>query len=149
MLADSPSMTAPGRTRVRNLFLRLLGIIVAIAFGSLGRQVLLLYGDHGLLPACPVAKQALVTVFRFGCSDTLLWWGTVAGVALGCGLALGLASRWLVGAAWLLYLFYVAVGQGFLSFPWDNLLLESALFALFGSPGGWRLREARAPRGHA
>src|SRR5215813_9680471 len=112
MLADSPSMTAPGRTLVRNLFLRLLGIIVAIAFWSLGRQVLLLYGDHGLLPACPVAKQALVTVFRFG-------------------LALGLASRWLVGAAWLLYLSYVAVGQDFLSFQWDNLLLESTFFALF------------------
>lgn len=144
MLAD-PTMIPPGRTLVRNLFLRLLGVIFVIAFWSLGRQVLVLYGDHGLLPACPVATQALATIFRLGCGDRLLWWGTVAGAALGCGLALGLAPRWLLGAAWLLYLSYVSIGQDFLSFQWDNLLLESSFFALFVAPGGWRLRDAPPP----
>jgi len=145
MLADTTAISRPGRALVRNLFLRLLGVVFVLAFWSLGRQVLLLYGTHGLLPVCPIAARVPVTLFRFACSDALLWWGTVAGAALGVGLAGGLAPRWLLGAAWLLYLSYVGVGQDFLSFQWDNLLLESSLFALFVTPSGWRLRDAPPP----
>src|SRR5262249_17083866 len=145
VLADTTAMTRPGRARVRTLFLRRLGVVFVLAFWPLGRQVLLLYGAHGLLPACPVAAQVPVTLFRFACSDRLLWWGTVAGATLGAGLAAGLAPRWLLGAAWLLYLSYVGIGQEFLSFQWDNLLLESSFFALFVTPSGWRLRDAPPP----
>ena len=145
MLADTTAISRPGRALVRNLFLRLLGVVFVLAFWSLGRQVFLLYGTHGLLPVCPIAARVPVTLFRFACSDALLWWGTVAGAALGVGLAGGLAPRWLLGAAWLLYLSYVGVGQDFLSFQWDNLLLESSLFALFVTPSGWRLRDAPPP----
>src|SRR5262249_12060057 len=145
MLADPASMTPPARALVRNLFLRLLGVVFVIAFWSLGRQVLVLYGEHGLLPACPVAPHLPMTVFRLDSSDGLLWWGTVAGGALGCGVVLGLAPRWLLLAAWLLYGSYVRIGQDFLSFQWDNLLLESSFFALFVTPAGWRLRDAPAP----
>jgi len=138
-------MSPPGRALVRNLFLRLLGLVFVIAFWSLGRQVLVLYGEHGLLPACRLAAHTPMTIFRLDCSDGSLWWGTVAGGALGCGLVLGLAPRWLLLAAWLLYGSYVRIGQDFLSFQWDNLLLESSFFALFVTPGGWRLRDAPAP----
>src|SRR5262249_60785277 len=92
-------MTRPGRARVRNLFLRLLGVVFVLAFWSLGRQVLLLYSTRGLAPACPIAAQVPATLFRFACGDALLWWGTVAGAALGAGLAAGLAPRWLLLAA--------------------------------------------------
>ena len=145
MLADTTTMTRPSRVHVRNLFLRLLGVVVVLAFWSLGRQVLLLYGTHGLAPACPIAPQVPMTLFRFACSDALLWWGTVAGAVLGAGLAAGLAPRWLLVAAWLLYLSYVGIAQEFLSFQWDNLLLESSFFAFFVTPPGWRLRDAPSP----
>ena len=134
-----------GRSRVRDLFVRVLGAIFVVAFWSLGRQVVLLYGERGLEPACPLAGHALLTVFRLHCSDGLLWWGTVAGGALGVVLALGLVPRWTLIACWALYLSYVRIGQDFLSFQWDNLLLESAFFAIFVTPGGWRLRGAPLP----
>ncbi len=133
------------RTRVRNVFVRALGVIFVIAFWSLGSQVVLLYGERGLQPACPAATEALVTIFRLHCSDGWLSWGTVAGAVLGTVLALGYAPRWALLGCWLLYTSYVTVGQVFLSFQWDNLLLESAFFALFVTPGGWRLRDGRPP----
>lgn len=138
-------MTPVGRSHIRDVFVRLLGVIFVVAFWSLGRQVLVLYGERGLLPACPVAGQALVTIFRFHCSDALLWWGTLVGAAFGVTLALGVVPRWALLGCWLLYASYVNVGQDFLSFQWDNLLLESGFFALFVTPGGWRLRDGRAP----
>src|SRR5262249_18442142 len=135
----------PGRVHVRNLFLRLLGVVFVLAFWSLGRQVLLLYGTHGLSPACPIAAQVPVTLFRFACNDALLWWGTVAGAVLGTRLAAGLAPRCLLVAGCLLSLSYVGVGEEFLSFQWDTLLLESSFFAFFVTPSGWRLRDAPPP----
>jgi lipase maturation factor 1 len=133
------------RSRVRDTFVRLLGAIFVVAFWSLGRQVVLLYGEHGLQPGCRVAARALETFFRLHCSDAWLWWGTVAGGMLGVVLALGLVPRWTLVACWALYLSYVRIGQDFLSFQWDNLLLESAFFAVFVTPGGWRLRGAPPP----
>src|SRR5262249_27696757 len=90
--------------------------------------------------------QVAVPLFGFAWNDALLWWGTVAGAVLGTGLAAGLAPRWLLVAGWLLYLSYVGVGEEFLSFQWDNLLLESSFFAFFVTPSGWRLRDAPPPR---
>ena len=138
-------MTSLPRGLVRDCFVRVLGVIFVIAFWSLGRQVLLLYGERGLEPACPVAAHALLTLFRWHCSDGWLWWGTVAGGALGAVLAMGLMPRCTLVACWALYLSYVRIGRDFLSFQWDNLLLESALFAFFVTPGGWRLRDAPPP----
>ena len=103
------------RSRVRDTFVRLLGVIFVVAFWSLGRQVVFLYGERGLEPACPVAARALGTVFRLHCSDAWLWWGTVSGAVLGGVLALGLVPRWTLVACWALYLSYVRIGQDFLS----------------------------------
>ncbi len=133
------------RVHVRDLFVRALGVSFVIAFWSLGRQASWLYGARGLLPACPVAGRALVTIFRLHCSDGALWWGTVAGAVLGVVLALGFVPRWALLGCWLLYVSYVNVGQDFLSFQWDNLLLESGFFALFVTPGGRRLQSGGAP----
>jgi hypothetical protein len=133
-------MTAP-RARVRNVFLRLLGVIFAVAFVSLAVQARVLWGTRGLLPVCPVPDGAGPSLFHWWCDDAAL-----VGVAwLGAGVSLGLvflvAPRWCLAACWALYLSYVNVGQDFLSFQWDNLLLESAFFAFFVAPGrldGWR-----------
>src|SRR5262249_28218371 len=44
---------------------------------------------------------------------------------------------------WLFYLSLTVVGQDFLSFQWDALLLESGLLAVLIAPWGWRLDRAR------
>ncbi|MCW5891026.1 MAG: lipase maturation factor family protein [bacterium] len=138
-------MTAPRpRGRVRDLFLRCLGALTAIAFASLWVQLPLLLGSRGLSPACEVAPRAL-SLLRFGCSDALLAATAAGGVLAGLGILLGLAPRLLLPVAWLLYLSLATVGGDFLSFQWDNLLLETLAFALLVAPRGWRPRGAPSP----
>src|SRR5262249_38654148 len=46
--------------------------------------------------------------------------------------------RVLLAALWVLYLSLVSAGQDFLSFQWDNLLLELGFAAILFAPGGIR-----------
>ena len=138
-------MAAP-RARVRNVFLRCLGGIFVVAFASLAVQARVLWGSHGLLPACPVPTFAGPTVFRLWCSDAALVTVAWLGVVPALGLVFMRAPRWCLLACWALYLSFVSVDRQFLSFQWDNLLLESALFALLVAPG--RLDGASAPPPH-
>jgi len=138
-------MNGYGRSRIRDAFVRVLGIVFVVAFWSLGRQVVMLYGARGLLPACEVASGVATSVFRVACNDTLLWWGTAVGSGLGVVLALGLWPRWALLGCLVLYASYARIGQDFLSFQWDNLLLESAFFTLFITPGGRRLARGAPP----
>jgi hypothetical protein len=137
-------VSAP-RARVRNLFLRLLGAVFVLAFASLAVQARVLWGSRGLLPACPVPIEAGPTVFRWWCSDATLVGTAWVGALFGAGLACLVAPRWCLLVCWMLYLSYVSVGQEFLSFQWDNLLLESAFFSLFVTPGGLAGRRAPPP----
>jgi lipase maturation factor 1 len=134
------------RARVRNVFLRLLGGIFAVAFASLAVQARALWGTTGLLPACPAAGAAGPTLFRFWCDDTALVATAWLGLVPSLGLVLLVAPRWCLVACWALYLSYVNVGQEFLHFQWDNLLLETAFFSLFVAPG--RLDGRAAPPPH-
>src|SRR5213080_3095903 len=140
----------PGRGRVRDVFLRLLGVIFLAAFLSLLVQVRLLFGRDGLLPAAAYLDAhgvlAVPTLFWLDASDRALVGLGIAGAILSFGLILNVAPRWCLLALWVLYLSFVSVGQDFLSFQWDNLLLEAAFFTLFVTPGG--LRPQRAPPPH-
>src|SRR5213594_3026579 len=142
----------PGRGRVRDVFLRLLGVIFLAAFLSLLVQVRLLVGREGLLPAVAyldaVRGQGVLTVptlFWLDASDRALVGLAVAGAILSFGLILDVAPRWCLLALWVVYVSFVNVGQDFLSFQWDNLLLEAAFFTLFVTPGGLRPRRAPPP----
>jgi lipase maturation factor 1 len=139
----------PPRGLVRNVFLRLLGVLFVIAFCSLLAQITLLVGPRGLLPAGPYLQglplRDAPSLFHFGASDAMLRGAGLLGVVLGVGLAFGLAPRWCLLGSWALYLSFVHAGQEFFAFQWDNLLLESAFFALFVTPGGLRLRSAPPP----
>ena len=129
---DGPVVTYYGsRARIRDLFVRCLGVIYAAAFVSLLAQVTLLIGEHGLLPA--------------GYSDTTLRAGAVVGTLLSVGLAANVAPRYCLAALGLLYWWFVSIGRDFFFFQWDNLLLESAFFALFVTPGGLRPRDPPSP----
>jgi hypothetical protein len=133
------------------VFLRLLAAIYAIAFGSLAGQVLGLIGSQGATPAHdylgrisasfgPMRLLALPTVFWWGSSDRILEGATWAGVALAVLVFFGRLQRLALLFCFLLYLSFTTVGQEFLGYQWDELLLEAGFLAIFfgGSLAGAR-----------
>ena len=140
----------PPRAHVRDLFLRVLGVVFVAAFLSLLGQVLLLVGSRGLLPLrtylhAPLRFLDAPSLFWLDPGDAALRAGAIAGIVLGVALTIGLAPRWCLVGSWALYLSYVNAGQEFLAFQWDNLLLETAVVALFVAPAGLRPRRAPGP----
>jgi lipase maturation factor 1 len=129
----------------RWLFLRLLGVVYLIAFASLAVQVTGLVGEHGLLPARAFlerahsayggqAYQLLPTVFWLGAGDLALRLVAWGGAVLAVLLILGLAPLSMLVLLWALYLSLTVIGQDFLSFQWDALLLEAGLLAILWAP---------------
>jgi hypothetical protein len=123
---------------VARLFHKLLAVLFGIAWISLGAQVHTLIGSRGLLPLEPfievVREQGLSaldvpTIFLWTSSDAALTAGIGAGLALATAAFFGLAPRLCFGLSTLLYLSYATAGRTFLSFQWDNLLLECGALA--------------------
>ncbi len=143
----------PARAHIRAAFLRILGIIYLIAFLSLLAQLDVLFGSRGLLPVqqyleairSSASLLQVPTVFWISSSGAALHAAAIAGAVLSCGLIFNIAPLYCLIASWALYLSFASVGQDFLSFQWDNLLLESSLFALFLTPRGLRPRHAPPP----
>ena len=126
---------------VFRLFHRLLALNFLIAFASLGRQVDVLVGPRGLLPA-----QEFMEVLRlrpdvgFAQFPTLFWLdpqltylstGITAGVALSVAALLGILPRLLLVALTSLYLSYAVICRDFLAFQWDSMLIEAGFLAIF------------------
>lgn len=151
-------------TLPRRMFLWCMAVIYLAAFVSLYVQIPGLYGNDGLLPARrqlrysgkPLGEQLLS-------SPTLLWLGprlgldTHTAMELLCliGAALSLAAT-LVEALrdsvvffclWALYLSMYQVGQVFLYFQWDNLLLETGFLCILVAPLTF-IRGSRGVREH-
>jgi lipase maturation factor 1 len=126
---------------VAALFGTLLALVSLVAWLSLGSQVHRLVGAHGLLPLADFVEAAreagvarwsrLPTIFLWTQSDGALSAGIAAGVALSLCALLGLRRRLCFALSTALYLSYVVAGRVFLSFQWDNLLLECGLLAAF------------------
>jgi hypothetical protein len=147
---------SPRAAVTRWLFLRLLALVALFAFVSYAVQIRGLVGSHGLLPATEYMERAnslfealpesgrwvLPTLCWAGCSDVALLTMAWLGAALAALLLLGFAQKALLATLWALYLSLVVVGQTFLSFQWDSLLLEALLLSLFVAP--WSMRP-RAP----
>ena len=144
----SPSDHDSRYLRARWLFLRLLGVVYLIAFGSVAVQITGLVGEHGIMPAGKFlqwahsiygadAYTALPTLFWFGAGDTALRTVAWAGAGLSVLLIFGLAPWVTLLLLWALYLSISVAGQDFLSFQWDALLLETGLAALLWAPMGW------------
>ncbi len=136
-------------------FLRLVGATFLIAFGSLREQLEGLIGSRGISPAAeflPWVHQQLGWR-AYGQVPTLCWISTsdgflhglcAAGLALSALAMLGIAQRWSLLALWVLYLSLVSVGDVFLQYQWDSLLLETGFLSIFlASP---RLGPSRATR---
>tara|TARA_B100002003_G_scaffold219048_1_gene220442 strand:+ start:2194 stop:3714 length:1521 start_codon:yes stop_codon:yes gene_type:complete len=132
----------------RWVFLRLLGLIYLIAFASLATQVTGLVGADGILPAGPYLDRLRDTygAQAYRLFPTLLWVSSNDLSLTGlCWLGAGLAALLVAGIApvavlvllWVSYLSLTVVGQTFLGFQWDGLLLEIGLLACFYAPRRW------------
>ena len=138
----------PGKqeyTLTRWLFLRGLGVVYLVAFASLWTQVLGLIGSRGILPAGDFLQSvdASGNPARFWLVPTLGWLNTSddfllflcwGGVALSVLLILGVLPGPVLALLWAFYLSLVNLGQDFLAFQWDALLLETGFLAIFFAP---------------
>ena len=151
-----PSLLPPGSRFTMWLFIRLLAVVYAIAFASIGVQVLGLIGHDGILPARdwltavreqlgPAGRWYVPTLFWFGAGDGALTGLCVAGTALAVLLFVGITPPLTLAALWACYLSLVSVGQDFLSFQWDSLLLEAGFIAIFLAPWRWWSRPGSDP----
>ncbi len=126
---------------VATVFARGLALVSLIAWLSLGAQVQVLIGSRGLLPVADFIEAARgqpgVSLLDL---PTLAWWfhsdgALIAGIGLGAVLSLaalfGFARRLCFALSTVLYLSYVTVARDFLSFQWDNLLIECGFLAAF------------------
>lgn len=135
--------------RVAALFHRLLGLCFLAAFLSLASQVEVLIGSRGLLPIgawleaiSPTSASLLPTWLWLAHSDLALHIGAAAGITLSAFAAMGILPRFAMALLLPLYLGFALGARSFLSFQWDNLLLETALLALLLP------RDRRAPVVH-
>jgi len=137
-------------------FVRGLGATFFIAFASLWVQLKGLIGSRGISPVAeflPWAHERLgwraygriPTLCWISASDGFLSGLCAAGVAFSLLAVGGVAQRWSLLALWALYLSLVAVGDVFLQYQWDSLLLETAFFSVFlASPRLWPNQPVRS-----
>jgi hypothetical protein len=144
----------PRFRQMRSIVLRALGIIYVCAYGSLAVQVDGLIGSRGIWPVGEFLNAwhrafgtkgygQLPTIFWLNASDTALQVVCWGGVVVGALMALGFWPRVSLAVLWAGYLSLVVVGQEFLGYQWDGLLLETGLLAVLLAPGGWWLGQAR------
>ena len=127
------------------IFSRWMALIYLLAFCSLGTQVLGLIGQHGILPVADflhyISQEAGSS--RYWAAPTLGWfnhsnealmflcWG---GAFLSILLFLGILPTLCSFLLWIFYLSLTVLGQDFLGFQWDNLLLETGFLLIFLTP---------------
>jgi len=133
------------------IFLRLLAVIHLIAFISFWTQLSGLIGAHGILPAdsylqrvhAQIGAAAYVRLptlcWQFG-ADRFLGVLCATGIVFSLLLFIDIAPAICLVALWACYLSLVNVGQIFLGFQWDALLLETTFLAIFIAPWSWRRR---------
>ncbi len=129
-----------------------LALVYMAAFASFGSQARGLLGSEGILPVeryLPLGPPSLQLFLR---APTLFWWSrgdlSLLAIAWG-GVALAAVailakphSSWqrsIFGVLYVYYLSIVNVGQIFMEFQWDFLLLEVGFLAIFVGPDRWRV----------
>ncbi|MCC7447971.1 MAG: lipase maturation factor family protein [Anaerolineae bacterium] len=141
----SPSASPSNYVLTRWLFLRGMALIYFFAFASVAVQINGLIGSHGILPAGEFLSsiKASFGVDSYRYVPTLLWLDTsdrflsllvIAGT-LGSILAFfDVLTAPVLAILWVLWLSLVSVGQDFLAFQWDYLLLEVGFLTIFFAP---------------
>ena len=135
----------PGYTVTRWVILRLVGVTYLIAFVSLWSQLDGLVGSTGILPVAEFldAVRSQLGIERYWAVPTLCWLNASdaflhglcsVGVVLAILVILDVAPVLALIGLWVAYLSLVSVGQDFLSFQWDILLLETGFLTIFLAP---------------
>ena len=135
------------------IFARITGLAYLCAFLSLLPQIPGLLGPNGILPAenlltrvtefigpdfAPLSLPTLT--WFFGSSDLSLRLIALLGIAGALALTAGLLRPLSAILPWLCWLSFVNIGQDFLSFQWDTLLLEVGFLLIFLEKPGLRPR---------
>jgi lipase maturation factor 1 len=130
----------------RRVFLHLLGAIYLVAFSSYFVQFEGLYGAEGLIPLREQLRSASKLPFsQFPTAvvwhktlnlDPYLWCNiiVIAGMLLSALATAGYGSAPVMAGCWMLYLSLANVGDVFLFFQWDSLLLETGFLAILFAP---------------
>src|SRR5215831_1114863 len=132
------------RVATVTVFQRLIGAIYVAAFVSLGVQAAGLIGSRGILPAGDylTAIEHATGASRFWFVPTVLWTSPsdamlaavwIIGAICGLIALAGWRQRWMLAICWVLWLSICSVGQDFLGFQWDMLLVETGFLAIFAS----------------
>ncbi|MGH7740292.1 MAG: lipase maturation factor family protein [bacterium] len=132
-------------------FLKVLALCNFFAFFSLKSQIGALIGTEGIEPVLRYLTGGTFEthIAALGSAPTLLWFCPTDGfLKILCDLGM-ISSTVLffdflpficLVVLWISYLSLITVGGDFLSFQWDNLLLECDALAVFLVPLGFRLR---------
>jgi len=141
------SIVPPGFEASRWIFLRGMAVVYFIAFASLSSQVLALVGSDGISPATMFLEAVHSQIGSSGLLyyPTIAWWNSgdamltgmcTAGMVSAIALFIGIVPRAAAFTAWLLYFSLFTVGQVFLGYQWDTLLLEAGFLTIFIAPFG-------------
>ncbi len=139
------SVERPSYRLSNALFLRLLGLCYLAAFLSLWVQVDGLIGSRGIMPARDLLDAArsqlggerwtaLPTLSWLNASDGFLHFLCGAGTLAALLAAIGLVPAPALILCWISYLSLSNVGQPFLDFQWDLLLLETGFLGIWLAP---------------
>lgn len=130
----------------RAIFLQLLGGTYLIAFASHFLQFEGLYGCDGIIPVRQQLDMAerlhwtlYPTLVRLHSSLGLdVYWMcnflSVVGLVLSALAASGYGCAPIIAGCWVSYLSLTTVGDIFMLFQWDSLLLETGFLAIFYAP---------------
>ncbi len=156
------SVELPSYRLSNALFLRLLGLCYLTAFVSLWVQVDGLIGSHGIAPARDFLQAAgsqlggsrwtvLPTLSWLNASDGFLHFLCGAGSLAALLVVAGFLPAPALLVCWASYLSLSNVGQPFLDFQWDLLLLEAGFLGIWLAPVrrlrvGWALEPSPAIR---
>jgi len=136
----------------KEFYLGSLASVYLVAFSSLYIQLPGLYGDHGLLPVKNVVQrepntfadflqQPSLVRFRYKYSmdtESAMDLVCLSGIVLSFLATISSAFRSTLSFSlmWVLYMSLYAVGQTFLWFQWDILLLEAGFLGIIIAPLG-------------
>ena len=154
------SVEPPSYILARRLFLMVLCAVYFMAFASLWVQVQGLIGSEGISPAKEFLEAVGERPGRYWRFPTLFWLHVsdgsisilcIAGMVLSSIAFAGFFQASIFFLLWMIYLSFLIVGQNFMSFQWDILLLEAGFLAIFFAPvlapawGRWKSSGASPP----
>ncbi|CAL1533703.1 unnamed protein product [Lymnaea stagnalis] len=151
--------------RTRDCFLWFMSLVYLFAFLSLYIQIPGLYGDNGILPARLVVKEGdntwhdlmegqptlLKLMPRLGLdTQTGMDLICLAGIVVSFFCVVSRTARDFISFTllWMFYLSLYQVGQTFLWFQWDILLLEAGFLTIIIAPFNLQLLGRRWPKGN-